>query len=533
MPLIRYFETDPGQDVRTEVTSINLIGKLATGQPSVPGPNVVGLIGALVNDRGNPDVPRIISGVPEMARTYGGWNANLGEGSASGYEGNLYMRSKGLFAGGQVVLCPVNMAIQKTGGTEALIKLQRGAATGDDAPYTIPAGTMIADAAAATATVICATLEDASWAAGEEGAGEPRSVRFRYVQNDEEYTVPKAAPSTIADVAALDTILDAPTDPAGGTATITTVADATLMIDYTAAPTIQTRYSNAMAAMLTTDDGLRAKLLVCDVDDASIMDDLTTHCRDASSAGYFRQSFISPPVGTTVALAKTGGSDSVNRATLLDQYVHSYCFPGWQVQRPEDSDNLTAPYYRATIPSAVSRAFLASHFMPEENSANPNDCLRTYGIVGVESLAIAPTRTELEQVGIQQPVMEATSLVGGGLNPSFHADVTPYFLTGATKPVKAYTTRMAFYLYTGFLTIALRWHKRPAKKTNRDGFLRELKNWLMKLQKEERIGLFADPIGTWDGDADEFFVQLAEEEIGNQDVISILNAYGSASAVGL
>lgn len=506
----RSFNNDPGQAVRADRTGFVLIARRADSQPAPYGMDTVGYVGSVVNDRGLADEPQRLATIEDLAAGWGGFSPYLGDGSASGYEGNAYARATGLLQRGGLVFCPVNNEIRSSGGAVLEITLSVNTAP-TTTPYTVPAGTRMADAVLASATVIVASLEDVTWDVGDSA---DKTVRFRHISGDL---------TSLTDHTDIDTVLDAPTPVDSVTLSIST-SSGTAMPAWDATA-ITARYTAAFAAMLSSQAGQEARLICCDRDDAGTTEALASHCKTANDQAAFRFGFINPPNATSASDAEGTGTNGVGRSTLQTSAVQ-YCHPGWVRQFPKDSANLTGPEYKVTMPSAVAKCFLASWFNPEANSSNPDEMLANYKIVGIEAQAPTSPATH-EQAGICQP--EFTSVPGlRGRKPSYVSDVSAYSVSGSYQ--KAYTTRMAQEVRQGKIAILAGYHKLPATTTRMRQAVDAVDDYLQGLLDEERIGGYEATSFTWDATLSDFLVTSTVYELGNLDVITLNDYFGANSA---
>lgn len=522
MPLVNFFTSDPGLEIRTATTAINLIEKLAAAIRFAAGAGSVGYVAAVVNDRGVPNIPRQMSSPREFETLYGGFRSWLGDGldsgtlagdnyadrgAASGYNGNGYALAKGLDAP-IVVLQPPDLAIKDVSispgpATDLLVKFTRAVAT--YGAYQLPAGTRITDGDVSTPYVL-ATLEDVFWNTTETG---DREVRVRQV-----------SPSTTAPVALnlVDTFVDAPADVAVTIAT-TDVTEP----DGMDATEVALRYEQALTKMLDNAPGRIAELIVSDRTESAIGDAVGNHCVAASSQGLFRLGVVAPPLGTTAEDARTDAAVGVIRTTLQRDYV-SYCHPGWQRQFQTDSDNLNAEdSYAVTMASHVAWAYLTAQRRPEENPARPHPILTAYKAIGIESLALGqPDQAAHEQAGITQPLIDQEYLTGR-LAATYHASP---MANGTTKFA---TRRMAFFLYRNWIALAAPYHKAFASSSNQNGLLSAIDAFHQRLLAAGRIADATPTQGDWDPETSEFTVTAAVDEVGNLDVITLRPTFGPSA----
>ncbi|MGE3449100.1 MAG: hypothetical protein AB7H92_16145 [Microbacteriaceae bacterium] len=522
MPIVKFYTVDPGGDVLTANTQINIIGTLTAARRYAAGRGTLLLVGAVVNDGGIVNVPTLLTGgISSLKKTYGGFRGWLGDentlgtagdnfddrGKLSGYNGNLYALTKGLDAPA-VVLCVPDLAVKTAtiaSGTDLLVSLTRSSAS--NGAITVPAGTRIK----ASGGYMVATLQDVSWGAAETGS---KTVRFRQVSPSSTNPV---------DISTITTFVG---EAAGGTATtyagdtnITVNTSATTVPDAIDAAELILRYTAAFGAVTQHAAGVAVDVVACDRDEAAITDLLAAHCESASLQGMFRRGVVSPPLGTTAAVAQGSSGVGVGRSTLKRAYV-AYTHPGIRVQFFDDADNLTAPDYTVAMGGACTLAARWANSKPEANPANPHPVLENRKIVGVESLATMPDRATHETAGIVQPVIEYAP-GGFALTPTYHAGI---MANGTTKMA---TARMQDFLHRNLLAIAVNYHKQLATQSNKQGFIDGVDGFLDRLVDEERLESHTDAVGTWDNP--EFTVDVTATEVGNMDVITLRTVFGPAS----
>ena len=498
MPLVNFYLTDPGLEIRQATTQINIIEKLAKAARSARGRGSVVYVAAMVNDRGLSNDPQLVASMSEIEELWGGFAPWLGDGlaggteangfdergAAAGYNGNGYAMVYGLNAP-IVSFCVPNMETRKSGVSVPIV-LTRAAGSG---PYTVKAGTRIKVTAGG---YMVATLEDATWT--EAAPNSAKSVRVRSVGGTE---------------AAIDTV-DLFYDTVDSTVTVTT--SAVDVPDAMDAAEVAVRYLSALNTINSNAFGQISEFVVCDRTEDDINDDVADHAAASTAEGLFRIAFTGQAIGVTAANAITAV------ASLTSDTYAVATHPGVQRQFRTDKDNLSsANGFTTTMPAHVVACFLAAQWRPEENPARHHKILEDYRIVGVEALAVKPDRATHEAAGIWQPVLE--HVFGGfGMVASFHASP---MADGTTKFA---TRRMAFFLYKNFLALSLPYHKALASRTNRDGLLGAIAAFLERLATDERIASYAEPTGDWT--SPEFTVSVAVEEVGNLDVMTFRPTFG-------
>lgn len=526
MPLVRFFAEDPGIEILTDRTGINLIENLALGNQLAEGQGILGYVAAVVDDRGAPAVPYQLptgTGLRDLVALFGGFKSWMGDalpaalessvepyddrGAGSGYEGNAEALSKGLSAP-KIVLQPPDLAIKDdsidaaTPGVDLLVTFTRSVATFGE--FALNAGTRISDGAVGTPYTL-ATLERVSWLAAETG---DRTVRCRQVSPAATVPVALNTVTTFVDAAADTNVTVSTTD-----VTVPDGIDATELV---------LRYEHALTHMLDNIPGISCELVVADRTEAAIGDAVAQHCLDATAQGYFRLCAVAPPLGTTATDARDTTGDGVKRTTLQRSYA-SYCHPAWGRQFRTDSDNLNAATdYVTSMPSHIAWGFLAANRPPWENPARPHPILTAYKITGLEPLGAGqPDRTDHEQAGITQPIIETD--INANPQASYHASPM------ADGLLKFATRRMAFWLYRQLIALSLPFHKAFASQTNREAYVDSITAFLLREKTAGHIAAFTQVQGEWDPESSNFTVSVAIQETGNMDVITLRPTFGPAA----
>jgi hypothetical protein len=530
MPLIRFFGTNPGEEILVAVTSINIVEQLQAAVRFAAGRGTIGMVGAVVNDRGVPNVPYLLSSMRELQSRYGGFRGWLGDavpagvegtldanhyedrGKNSGYLGNLYAMTRGLDAPVVVLQVP-DLAIKDASispgpAVDVEVVVTRAAAT--YGAYTLPAGTRITDGVAVTPYVV-ATLEDVTW--GETETGD-KSVRVRQVS--------PIANSPVA-INTVDTFVDTPADTA-----VLVATTAVTVPDSIDEAELALRYAQALSKLTDNAPGRQVELVVTDRTEAVIGDSVGNACLTASAKGLFRLGSIAPPLGTEADKARgdVSSPDEVTRTTLQRNYV-SYCHPGIQRQFLEDPQLNPEDNYAVTVPSHVAWAFLAAQRKPEENPARPHPMLTEHKIIGIESLdAGEPDLQAHEQAGITQPIIEK-GYQSATQEATYHA--SPMASGGGQGATYFATRRMAFHLYGRYIALSLPYHKALATLSNRNDLLSSIDAFHLRYITQERIAAAAPTQGDWEPTTRQFTVTTAVNEIGNMDVITFKVAFGPSA----
>ena len=503
MPVVNVYASDPGDDVLLGGgPAINVIEVATQSAKRARGRGVLGLVGAVVNDRGAPGVAVVLEdGIEDIFNKYGNFKAWLGDGlgageagATSGYEGNLAAHCWKLSAPA-VHLVPVDLAIKTATiatGTDLLVSFTRAAATYGE--VTIPAGTRISDGAG----YILATLEDVYYGAAVTGA---LTVRARQVSDS---SVSPVALNTVTTI--VDTIADS---------AITCNTAAVTVPDLIDAAEMELRYEAALDAINDNLPGQMINWLACDRQEATLLDAVSAHCATSTSEGFWRRAVVSPPVGTAAADARTGGADSADRAGLTQASV-AYCHPAWTRSFPLDSDNLTAPLYTATFPSAITTAARIVQEKPEQNPGTGHQSLKTWGATGLEALSGGqPSKATHWGSNIMQPIFERGS--DGTMSASYHDGI----MANGTKIADR---RMRDYLQEGLVIQVKPHHKKVATKANRDAAAKGAFGWLRYLQSPDdpsraRIGAFS-VTSIWDAANNHLRLKCVIALLGNLDTIT-------------
>ena len=126
---VSVYSTNPGLAVLlSKGAQFNVIQRAIVAAKWATGEAVLGLVGAVVNDRGVPGAAiELAGGMADLGTLWGGFSPYLGDGHATGYEGNLYARARGIDAP-RLVLVPVDLAIKTATigtGTNLLVSFTR------------------------------------------------------------------------------------------------------------------------------------------------------------------------------------------------------------------------------------------------------------------------------------------------------------------------------------------------------------------------------------------------------------------------
>lgn len=556
MPDVYVYPRDPGRELRTSRGSvINLLKETQRSPDAGVGVSVLGVIGTPLTDRGVPNVPVTLSGIQDIFARWGGFSPNVGDGAAAGYNGNVAALLWSLPAA-RVVFQPVNMEARNDDGevlklafdrrfaitgaestevvttdrphgievgdivTFAAITGGAGATwTGDKTVATVPSattltltgvtfttnitvGTMIASARDAYtlpagsvvtdgSTFQVRTLEDATWV---EDDSDDKEVRFAVLA------------SAVGNEAGIDTLTDfAVTNNELRSRTVST--DEPVPMDAAA---ILFRYQAALDALNVNDAGAGATVVITDRTEAAIADALATHCATASAEGIFRLAVVSPPVGLSAEDAEAASGDGVTRATLNGDYA-IYVHPGVRRRFPLDADNLTAADdYKATFPAHALLAAKMLNVRPEENptyvEAEPGV---TYGVAEIEFVLTREQKVTHYEAGICSTVLER---LGARRVCAWRDGIM-------ASGVKIARKRLEDFLAANLIARLTPWHKRLATPANQQGALDACDTWLQSLAPDR---IYSHALSaSWDGETEEFRVDVDVVELGNMDVLTI------------
>lgn len=471
MTLQRNYSSDPGDAVLTgSGPSINTVETGTQSPRPTPKVEIVGIVGAVVNDRGVPnDVQVLEGGFDDIFSLYGGFKPWLGDGlasgqagPASGYVGNLAAVAWKLTSPVGVRIMIPDLACKDAtiaSGTDLLVSFTRSDASNGE--ITIPAGTRLSDGS----SYIIATLEDLFYSESETGS---KTVRFRQVSDT---SVSPVALNTVTTI--VDTL---------GDANITVNTADTTVPDLIDAAELILRYQAAFDAINNDTEGQAIREISCDRTEAGILDALSAHAVASTSVGFRRRAFVSPPIGTTAANARSGHDDSVDRAGL-SQSRAIYLHPHWTRPFPLDADNLVGPKYKATFAtSAIVDCVRYSLEIPEQNPATHHPVLKIWGATGLESISGgSPDLGTHWRANISQRAFERST--SGVTQPTYHDAL---MADGVTVP-----TRRMRDLVADLLVMAGRPHqKKVANVTHREGCINDVIAALQNLKAAQRIENF-------------------------------------------
>lgn len=560
MPELEVLTNDPGREVRTSKGSrMIVIRDVQQSVQSGTGLDVLGVFCSMVNDLGQPNVPRLLGDIQEVFGKWGGFSPYVGDGAATGYNGNgAWMLWK--LPARYVVVCPVDMASKKT-GTALKLKITRtfkltgeadtevlttdrphglkvgdvvtttgivgGASatwTGDKTVATVPSTTTLTLTGVAFSTDVTdgvltpavlnaygikagtivktagdyhvRTLEDLSWA--NNTAGE-KEVRFAYVSGT------KAAINTL--VTFLDTTVNARL-----TTTSTDEADAMDSTEITA------RYTAAMAAMNVNPDGKSARLVITDRSDTNVCDALSLHCDESTARGILRIAVITPPVGTTPENARATSGVGVARSTLSKTRT-AYCHGGFTRRGDAlDRANLSVVNdYNVTFPGQALLAAKMTHVVPEENPTFvETDPFVPYGVNGLEQeLSVTQAQAHFAAHICAATMEPLRGSYVGAYRDGVMADGTEI----ATRRLEDLVTLIA-------VDRATPWHKRLAAPRNRQSLFDSVEAGLAKLvnptskTEDKRVERIVMTL-TYDPEVREATLIITVYEYGSMNVITI------------
>jgi len=408
---VKAYEFDPGDDVLVAYgPALNLISAEPLTPASLGGLRVMGMVGAVVNDRGRVNEP-FTSSPGEIFASYGGFKAWMGDelatavrGAASAYAGNAAALLYGLKPASFVMVIP-DLAVKDKTVTDAtavnvLLALKRTST----AAVTLAAGTQFKAAGGYTV----ATLEDLFWAEDDIAT---QTVRVRQVTPS---TTPPVAMNTVT--VYVETALD-PLIVVDAVATVVTVPDALDIAE------VILRYVNAFTVIGSTAIGKSINELCCDRNEGALQEAFSAAVTTLRGDGQLLRGYGGPPVATPATEAKGSvlGEDGVGRAALDDTH-YCYVYPCVRRTFLIDADNLVAPSYVAYFLTAPLAAACATVIRPGESFAGPKalPVIKAYGASGIELLP-GLVRKELRDAGITQAVIEFTG--NGSQDVTYHDDI--------------------------------------------------------------------------------------------------------------
>lgn len=467
----RFFEQDPGAEVLTGWGSVmNVIREGRVGRMPTIGTDVAGFVGALVNDRGAPNVPVILTGgSDDIASIYGGFKAWMGGGPAQAYNGNLpaYLWK---LAAPIMVVQPVDLALRDktiTDVTAALlpVTVQRGwkitgtdtgevfttrdgagnavahnLTVGDTVDVTDVVGPVLADViggvVATTPTASTFTLTGVTFAADiTAGRARPRvSVKnplnayvlpagTRIMTGVGGFVVATLQPVawSLGDASPKTVRVQKVTGTEANLNTVATFLDAptdtgpVYVVTTTTTPPYAMsdaeralRYTRAFQALGVNAAGRSVKHVACDRTEALITDALSAACADHRARGFLYKVYISPPYGTTWANAEAASGVGSQRATLVGRNSVHVIHGEWMRSFLLDQANLVGPGYLAPFSGAIPLAASTATIRPEQNNARPSSTLANWG---AGDLAYSPTSVEAYthfKAGIMVPELRDT-----------------------------------------------------------------------------------------------------------------------------
>lgn len=569
---ITVYDSDPGLiELLARGAQFNVILEQAVAARLATGAGVLGLVGAVVNDRGAPNVPVVLSrGVDDIRSRYGGFKSWLGS-EADGFAGNLYARALSLDAP-TVVLQPVDLAIKTATiatGTDLLAKLTRSVAT--NGARTVRAGSRLqapaltgSGTAADTGVVTSVEHELVVGRAIEfttltGGAGLSLATTYYVLTapTDDTFTVSLTPGGTAVTIGTsysavawesvayvIATLEDVSwTEAETGTKSVrvrqvsgtpatlvavTGIVDAFSDVNITVATTetavpddvdateLALRYEEAFTRCLDNPAGQSINVIVTDRDEAGIADDLATHCVTASGRGFFRIGVIAPPNGTSSTLAEGDSGNGIGRSTL-DQsrvvYTHPSIVRGWRLTDTET----------VTMPAAMVLAARIANTRPEQNPARPHPIVTGYRPVAVEALADPwASGKDAFQAGVVLTQFERDG--NGFLRSSWRDGI---MANGA----KIADRRLEDYLVTLAISALAPYHKGPARPSDREAADLSLRGAYQSLVDAQRIAAFVTSLD-FDADNDHLTVHAAVDKTGNMDVITFSLALGGDVVAG-
>ncbi len=510
------YTTDPGLEVLLgKGPVINVVRDLQQAIRFAGGRAIMGVVGSPVDDNGRVNEAfRAPLGPEEITSTFGGFLAYMGDGlanadrgAASGYNGNLAAQTQDMIAP-VWVFCFPDLAIKDASispgpATNILIEITR---TGTD-DFVLPAGTRVREAGAG-ARYTLATLEKVVFAPGEL----IKTVRVRQVSEP----VADGGPAPVA-INLVDTFVDTLFVTVQGL-TLTQVA--VTVPDEIDLAEVDLRYGAALDLMSATLFGASVTVVVTDRTDILITDRVSVHATAETGIGHFRVGVVSPPIGTSAAVAAGAAGDGIGRATL-DRTRTAYAHPGWRRSFVEDSDNLIGPLFLASNPTAMLAACKIALELPEQNPAIPHEIFARVGFNGVEPLAPAPVPSVQWEAGIMQIIVDNDEL--GNQIGSFFAGIVA---SGA----EIADVRFDDFIVRGSIVRAKPSHKRVATEENQADLITAITGFLESLFKAGRIFAYGLSL-TYDGANQHADIHLAVQTPGNMNVITLRTEIGPAVTV--
>lgn len=581
MPETIIYPSDPGSEALLAKGSvINIVRSGRRAPRFAVGQDVLGLVGAVVNDQGAPEVAVALgNGVADLLNAYGGFSPYLGDGADAGYNGNLLALAYGIDVP-RMVLQPVDLAIKDAGiatpGVDLEVSFTRAsAANGEKA---VLAGHRICNhASALTGSGTGEADDDVITASGAHGLKIGDTVVFSVLTGgaglslSTVYYVVSAPTSTTFTVSATPggSAVDITTDytamtwssPSYVLATLEDVrwasdetgdktvrcrqvsgtpcglaqvdafldaspdsnitintADTTVPDDVDAAELLA-RYQSAINKLNATIAGRAVTVIAADRTETTIQDAVAQHCYDVLGDGIFRIAAVAPPVGTTAAVAQGSSAAGIGRSTLQRAYC-SYAHPGRRRRFSLDSA-LTAPEYEATVAAHIVWAAVIATTPPEENpAANGNPNLISYAITGAEALATPPVGEDQYNANIVFATFDSDS---GGVIPSHRDGVM-----ADGDPIN--DTRLWNYLAKGISVRCAPHHKRLATLARQKTLLGSVNGWLKGLKDEERIADFGSELA-YNASTRHGVLTVEVQEIGTLDILTIKLALGGDAIV--
>ena len=575
MPDTYVYSTDPGKEVRVSKGSvINVIQSSERSPDYSVGVAVLGVIGTPANDRGVPNVPVVLNGVQDIFSRWGGFKPHVGDGYATGYNGNVAAMLYRLLAR-DVVFQPVDLALKdKTASDVTAVDVKATIARGalaftveesDDVfscaghPFvandtfqlvTLSGGTgsavattyhVIAPVVAGVSFKASATSGGASLTITLDGSGYLRPISEATPDYDA-FTLPAGTKlkatgggyivRTLEDVNWAENAFAAQTvrvaKVSGTAAAINTVdefvdaqTDTSLIIATTAttvpdepdAAEILLRYEIAIDQFNRNGAGQSATVLITDRTEAAISDALATHCSEASSEGVFRICVVAPPVGTTAAVAEGTSGNGVGRATLDGEFTR-YVHPGWRRRFPLDSANLSAADdYKATFPGQAVAAAQILTKRPEENPASVDaEPFTSYGCAELELNLSRTEKVTHYAAHIDTAIFDR---VDGRRVGAYRDGI----MANGTKIARK---RLIDFISASLIERATPWHKRLASAANQKGVFDSCDTLLAGLKdpKDQRISGYELSV-SFDGETEELTITADVVELGNMDIITI------------
>ena len=404
-------------------------------------------VGEVVNDHGQPNVPRILQSKGELSSYYGGFRSWLGS-KANGWQGNLYAQLRPLNFP-SLVICVPNM--EANDGTPGMVvsKATLTSTNSGTSDIVIPAGTRLSDGA----TSIWATLEDVVVLAGA------------YLQTDDVRVRSVSGASTLA-MGLLNTVVDVIT---GLTFTATNAAALTAAVADTA-------YLAAIDACLDVTSDANGCVAIAEArHTTATLSRLRSHADDASRGGVGRIAVQASVVGTTKANAKIA-------AALSREDRYCFAWPGWQYLLAEYSTTDLV-----TVSGDFALLALIANLGPEQDLSQATTFLNQF----VTAEAVSGVSygeafyKEMKAAGIASPNIDQVG------NRIIYSSVTTQIAVEGKKPIEQ--RRYSDYIQDSLAAAYVPYKGKPLTDEVKEGALLATQGFLQaELDKKKCAGFVVD-----------------------------------------